>query len=80
MGKSLPDGDIQFLNSYRISATVSGKEVSFNPAPCTSLATEFLPASFRVLWGPRINHGENDAAMTKSTRVQEAEGVCVFKS
>lgn len=44
MGKSLPGGDIQVLNSYRISATVTGKEGAINCAPCTSPPTQFLRA------------------------------------
>ena len=47
MGKRLPDGDIQLLNSYQISTTVPGKEESLNPSPCTLPAAKVLPASFR---------------------------------
>lgn len=32
MGNSVPDGDNQFLNSYRISPTVAGKEASLKCA------------------------------------------------
>ena len=47
MGKSIPNRDIQLLNSYQISATVPGKEASLNPAPCILPAAKVLPAPFR---------------------------------
>lgn len=50
MGKNLSDGDIQFLNSYRISATVE-KEVSFKCATCPLTPMKILPACVRELLG-----------------------------
>lgn len=78
MGKSLSDGNIQiqFLNSSRISATVTGKEVSFKNMHLTPhLLKRFCQHALEYFWEPRINHGENDIAKRKSTGVQEVEGV-----
>lgn len=71
MGKSLSDGDIQiqFLNSSRSSATVTGKTCHLNMHLTPHLLQRFCQHALEYFWEPRINHGDNDIAKRKSTGV-----------